>query len=193
MITKITNHYARSLDVLVSQFKDKPNIQALIHAFCDQMQECEDVNWQLLTERWLDVAVGFQLDVLGDLVGMRRRIDPTWSDDFYRRMIGIKFRVNASQGEGETMIYILLHSTDSDHVLWDEYPRATATASFDGSVENIHIIAGLMQDAKDGGVRLVLIHYEGDDAFTFDLGDGLGWGDALDPAIGGLFAGIVGV
>lgn len=59
-------------DLLVEQFKDKPNIAALAEVIGEELQEIFDFFEQLRNERNLSQSVGKQLDGVGDIVVMTR-------------------------------------------------------------------------------------------------------------------------
>lgn len=60
-------------DDLVEQFKEKPVIEALVEAIGEQMNDVYAFFMALNEERWLQTAVGKQLDGIGDLVVLSRK------------------------------------------------------------------------------------------------------------------------
>lgn len=60
-----------------AQFANSPRLQAIVRALYPPMQMSQDSLRQLLDERWLDTAVGAQLDGIGQIVGQSREIDET--------------------------------------------------------------------------------------------------------------------
>jgi len=57
---------------LVTQFKEAVNLIAFIRAMLKGSDDLEAVYTDLLNERWIDTAIGTQLDVLGEIVGIPR-------------------------------------------------------------------------------------------------------------------------
>ena len=57
---------------LAYQFKDSSKFQEFLEAFLQQLQDLKASDLQLLNERYLDVAVGVQLDGIGEIVGLPR-------------------------------------------------------------------------------------------------------------------------
>lgn len=57
---------------LITQYQNSPNFKALLKIFTDQIQELENVAQDLLNKRLLDVAVGDQLTIIGNIVGQQR-------------------------------------------------------------------------------------------------------------------------
>lgn len=74
---------AQAKEKLIEQYKDSPNLISLIGSFSGQLQEIEVAHDDLLTKRFLDTAVGANLDVLGRIVVLERPYtDPDPEDIF---------------------------------------------------------------------------------------------------------------
>ncbi|MCP4569571.1 MAG: DUF2612 domain-containing protein, partial [FCB group bacterium] len=69
------NHLQRTVDDILTQYKESSNLIGYIQAFQIQNQEIEDACNDLLTDRSLDTAVGTQLDVIGEIVGQSRIVE----------------------------------------------------------------------------------------------------------------------
>jgi hypothetical protein len=116
----ITNHTKRSLSLLASQFRseksngDMTNFQKMIKCFSDELQEAEDVNQQLLEERWLENAIGKQLDMIGEILDLPRQLGE--SDDDYRERLQFQIFINSSNGTPEDVIETLKFLTKSSYV-----------------------------------------------------------------------------
>lgn len=128
-MVQITNHFQRAISLLASQFrKNKPdgtltNLQRLIQVLVTPAQEIEDVNWELKTERFLDSAIGAQLDALGQIIGIAR--NPGESDDDYRERLQFQIFINSSKGTPEDVIRIISFLTKSTRIWYHEtYPAA---------------------------------------------------------------------
>jgi hypothetical protein len=68
------NHIEKALERLVTQFKESPNLKSYISNFLSESQNLEQVFQDLLNERWIETADGFQLNILGAIVGQSRVI-----------------------------------------------------------------------------------------------------------------------
>jgi len=66
---------------LAEQFKNKPLINGFLEAFVDR--ELESAECDLLTKRWLNTAVGKQLDGIGEIVGKSRPYLPLDETNFF--------------------------------------------------------------------------------------------------------------
>lgn len=101
--TQITDHVDRAQQDLKSQFYDSPKLNELVKFFATEIQDLEDVWYEILTERGLwDWVVGAQLDQMGRLVGLDRQ-DLT-DDDLYRLALRVKVIVNQSHSLAKTLI-----------------------------------------------------------------------------------------
>jgi len=62
----------KGLDRLAYQFKTSAKFREFITAFLKGLEDLETTGEQLLTERYLETAIGVQLDGIGEIVGLRR-------------------------------------------------------------------------------------------------------------------------
>lgn len=119
-MVRITNVFERATTLLVSQFRDlKPNgeltnLLKLIKCLCDELQELENVNWQLKTQRWLETGEGVQLDEIGIILGLSRNSGE--SDDSYRDRLRFQIFVNSTSGTPEQLITILAFLTNGTKI-----------------------------------------------------------------------------
>jgi len=171
-LTKITDHAQRILDDLLEQFKDKPNLEAILTAIGRQAQDLEDAFWQLLLDRFLPNAVGAQLDIIGRIV---RRDRADLSDDVYRAILRGKIAANLSSGTHPEVLRVVELCLDSDNTgaiieVVLEYPAAvTIRVTEDALVVGLgpHV-ADLAQLAAGSGVRVLFTYFENDPPFAFD-------------------------
>lgn len=66
-----------------AQFNDGSRIEAVVRALAKPLNSGQAATLQLLEERWLDTAVGAQLDGIGDIVGLPRVIDDVAYIEFF--------------------------------------------------------------------------------------------------------------
>ncbi|HCU24361.1 MAG TPA: hypothetical protein DF383_05025 [Deltaproteobacteria bacterium] len=190
----ITDHADQAVKRLVSQFRGKPLIEGMVRALVGGFQNLETVAFQLRDERSLEVAVGKQLDGIGEIVDEARK---GRSDEPYRIAIKAKIGQNNSKGVHEALIqvFLLLTGATQAHLI-DYFPAETSIFA------NIPInpllssaILAFCQKVVPAGVRLNYIgDYEDADAFAFeDSPDGLGFGDDIDLDVGGKFADVTAI
>jgi hypothetical protein len=118
-MVQITDQFQRALALLVSQFRgQKPNgqltnLQKLIKVIVTPMQFLEDTKWALKTERWLSTSIGAQLDELGVILGLPRKINE--SDEDYRERLQFQIFINTTSGTPEEVMAVLAFLTQATH------------------------------------------------------------------------------
>jgi hypothetical protein len=131
------------------------------------LQTVEDNAFALYTERWPDVAVGAQLDNLGEIVGQPRE---GRTDDVYRLWLQARILVNRSTGKADdTLTLLALIAGDSDFDLIEYPPAAYAVYAFDLGVDE-QAVFDLVKLVKPAGVRMILVYSESpaEDLFRYD-------------------------
>jgi hypothetical protein len=93
MTEPITNHDQLSVLALGAPFWGKPRIAAVVKSHADQIQELENVAWQIIDS--LKTPSGARLDERGRLLSVPR---VKWSDDEYRARLAVQMAVNRSEG-----------------------------------------------------------------------------------------------
>lgn len=101
MPSKETAHVAVGLKLLIEQFRNTTTLPKFLAVYLRRFQDLENVTWDVINKRLLGVAVGNQLDMLGDLVGEPRL---GRNDTDYRSAVTLRIRVNRSQGRAEDVI-----------------------------------------------------------------------------------------
>jgi len=113
MIPLIKDHEQQAYDRLLEQFKDKPNVMALLKGWMKGVQTTEDSLFDLLNNRSIQTAIGVQLDNIGKLVGAKRK---GRSDESYREFIQLQILINNSEGTPSDILEILSLITNADIV-----------------------------------------------------------------------------
>ena len=194
----IESHCDDGLALLLSQFRDKPRLAAMLCALLAGVQDLDDAVYQTLTERWLDTAVGVQLDQLGTIVDLPRR---GWVDETYRTLLRAQVLVLRSEGTSVDLFGVLeaigftLSLTSAE-----EHPAAivfTLGEPFGVQITEVEAFE-LLERAKPAGVRLDLQFPTTAVASSFTWADGeaeqadtaRGWGNDA-ATTGGLWADVV--
>jgi Protein of unknown function (DUF2612) len=166
------DHVAGGLALLLSQYRERPRLAALLSSFLRRVQELDDATLDVLVSRLLDTATGAQLRVLGRLVGQTNAYG--WSDNVYRLFIRARIRANKSNGHGDDVIDVLNLVQDPSFFSLREYYPATMLAEYEGpTTVDPQILMDLVRSAKGAGVKLQLLytdHYVGVNAFVFVAG-----------------------
>ncbi len=183
------SHGDAGVALLLMQFKGKPLMEATVRALLAGVQDLEDATWQVLTERWLDTAIGEQLDLLGSIVGLGRR---GWTDSTYRTLIRAQILVLRSSGTWPELFAILeaLGVTLTLTTIVESYPAAitiTLGEYLDGDIAAAEVF-DRVDAARSATVRFVLefpvseladtFAFADDDAASSEVADAArGWGD----------------
>lgn len=196
-LTWQSDHGQAAVDNLISQFQEKPRLAALIRGLCDGVQDLDDAVWQCLTERWLDTAVGVQLDGIGSVVGLGRE---GWVDETYRLILGAWLVALRSAGRWSDLVTIAI-KLGATAVSVRVYDAGTAEARVTLGSYLVEATSGdlfrILERARSGGVRLTLEAVTAAADATFTLSDASAWptssvatglGDASDASIGGRLA-----
>jgi len=211
-VTKIDDHTAQALarrpDVMQEKLRYQQLIESLTiakEAIDDPVpkawQELENVFFDLLLKRSLThefndeddedkQAIGAQLDGIGRVLCLDRYTDQT--DDAYRSDLKGWVRFLFSQGEPETLIFVLDVLTDPvNPIQLIEFFPGTVVLEFDGTVLNEDNLVSIMDRCAAAGVKIWLTLFE-DPAFRFDGDPGEGFDDGV-ALTEGMFAGLLGV
>jgi hypothetical protein len=152
------DHAGEGVGLLLEQFHSSPLLQTLLVAvLMGQVQDCEGVAWQLLTERSLDYAVGDQLDGLGLVVGEPRN---GRDDDQYRVALRVRIAVNRSNGKPEELLNVLnlIFEGALEAHLTEFYPAAFTIDLHNPAVSpnTPDVLIRFLRDAKPAGVGMNL-------------------------------------
>lgn len=197
-IDLILTHVDDAKDRLLEQYKGKPLIEGVICALGQQFQDLEDVLFSLIDGRKLANAIGTQLDLIGTIVGLPRATG--LSDDRYRILLTVKIGQNTSQGEPENLISTYGLLTGASSIYYQNLLQASVLVATNINIDpnndpdDVAFLYDNLESVVAGGVRIdYLVCFSPDsDAFAF-AGDnvnspGLGFGNTLDPNVGGKLA-----
>ena len=169
---KNTDHVAEALRRLLFQFRNKLVIEGEVGVVATQLQELENVFFDLLLLRWLDTASGVQLDGLGKIVGELRH---GRNDTDYTAALNARIRINRMHSRMEEMILVATLTLNRNYT-FTEFDPHTLIANLDGALlptdPSADIIALNLFEAKGAGIAFAFIYSEYDDANTFIWSDG---------------------
>ena len=168
-IVEITDHGADALTRLIQQYKGSPRIQALLCAFLDPVGDAEADVYDLLTEALdISVAVGDQLDLIGEIVGEVRN---GRTDADYRKGLRTKIRINRSHGRIEDLIEVAILwelITADNAVEVEEKPPAAVVVTLHSTPLDPFGLFDRLYEAKAAGVALRLFYLPLGGAATFE-------------------------
>jgi len=166
-LSKKTDQVAEGLATLIQQYRNKPKIAAFLTAYLEQIQDLENVYFDLIIERTIDNAVGVQLDGLGAIVGEDRE---GRSDTDFRLWIRARIQANRSNGYVNELIAITLLVTTDNTVWISQYPPASMHITIGGVLdEDPDQIALLLNGAIAAGVGGAIIYQGNNNPFQFDV------------------------
>lgn len=152
------NHAEHGVLKFAAPFWGKPRWAALFVAIARQIQELEDVFWDILEKRTIENATGVQLAVLGGLVG---QIDPGLGEDIFRNLIRARIRINRSRATRDDLIEVLqlLGIPKGNRSLNNLPPRAAMLLEMFGTIPlKLQLLHSTLSEAMSAGVGLVALH-----------------------------------
>lgn len=163
----VENYSPSVKELLYSQFSEErsPNLHKVIDAFSKPLDEVEAVAKQIYTQLDIDVAIGEQLDGLGQIIVLPRN---GLNDDDYRAALKFKIKLNRSYGQPELLISALRFFTNSTIVeLFESFPAAMF--AFVNGTEGLDHLTQKMKRLSLGGVNFIYIsNVDSDAPFAFD-------------------------
>ena len=137
-----------AVDRLTGQFAGSPKLRSLVEAMVSPLADAELVADALTAERWIDSAVGAQLDGCGQIVVESRM---GRDDEEYRRALKFRVFVNVSNGTPIDLMRGLAYLTQPDDAQYIEQYPATVMLYTDGPDVDADISV-TMQDIAPAGI-----------------------------------------
>lgn len=165
-ISHITDHTEKANGYLLQQYKDRPNIKALIDSIILPMQSIEDTAYDLYIKNYIPVATDYHLDRLGDIIGVDRKAR---DDDTYRYAINLGIISNNSGASADEIITILKSIYSADRIEYLE----SGTAYFQIYIQGKEFPANISQlllELKPAGVSIPSVIYS-DDSNVFQFAE----------------------
>lgn len=101
---------AKYLDLITSEYKEKPNFTAFLTAFLNPLDDVETCGKTVRQAFDIDNAVGAQLDILGQVLGVGRNVNfqpttgsATMTDEYYRMCLKARIAINGWDGSREKL------------------------------------------------------------------------------------------
>lgn len=191
MIEHEKNHVQTGLDLLLYQFKDKPNIEAFLTAILNQVQDIEDATRDVLLSRIVDNAEGEQLNIIGRRVGQERG---NLDDATYRLYIKARTMLNRSHGRPDDLLSIVSVLVGGEPLAITEHPKYVQLTAETPITAGGEAIASILREGKAAGVRSVLHWHSDADVFQFSASGAVvtdaahGFGDDTSTTTGGVMA-----
>jgi hypothetical protein len=145
-------------DKLPVQYQNSFNLKLFISTFLEQVQELENASADLTNSSTdIDIAEGYQLDIIGQLIGAYRGelLDPS-----YRKLIKFKITTNTGSGTAEDVIFYLKFVLDSGvNVQIFEHPPASVYIHITGEVPTGLNLVEDLDRVLPAGVRVSYVSH----------------------------------
>jgi hypothetical protein len=169
----LVDHEATAYRRLPVQFREKPNMRALVRSRSLEAQEIEVVLMQLKLLLSIDASEGYQLDIIGKLVGQRR---DDRDDVLYR--VWLKARVRLRRGHGrpiDVLQVLRLAAGVGPDIDYFNTPPACFVVRMLELPLYLEDMRELLTLSTAAGVRSLLVHSTRPitEVFRFDTGPGL--------------------
>lgn len=152
------------MNLLLTQFHDSSNLNAVQNAFLEQIDELETVFEQL--RNLIEQAAGAQLELLGKIVGQKRY---GMNDADYRLWIDARILLNKSRGI-ESDLRELLRVLIGKDVEIPKHPDVAFTVLIDQVCrQNAQRLFEIISEAKPLGVKARLQIALKEPVFRFDM------------------------
>ena len=156
--------YDRVKSLLPQQYKDAPNLNAIIEVLSSPFEELLTVFEDIKNLLNIGDNSGAQLDLIGDIVGEKRkgRLDVD-----YRK--GIKFKIfkNSSKATVADVVKVLKFISDSTKVIYSDNPPASYTIYTDGTTLTSDIQT-MMDKISAAGVSVIVYASDGETPFIMN-------------------------
>lgn len=203
-LTQELDHEGKGVARFLDIFKDKVKFAALLKTYLRQIQDLEDATHEVILERFLDNAVGVQLDIIGKLVGRPRGSQVADTD--YKQALAVQIRINRSSGTPEDVLDVLRLSVPAGDVitLRELFPARLLLEDETTITFDPNLVLESLRSAKSGGVALQFKYTTNAAGTDYTLSDaavsgdetsatqGLGDGDGSNPATGGRYVSVIG-
>lgn len=170
----IDNHVERALDLILEQFEHRhdglksnnTNLKYTLSTFVEELQKLEYALQDTIVGRYLNYAVGDQLDIIGEIVGVAREIGETDAD--YRDDIFLKIAVNNSSGEAELLLAVARRLTRGDVIVLRElFPGKIVLYTNGIPTFSVTDISSRLDNVAAAGVAVTVIANAGNKPFRY--------------------------
>lgn len=146
-MSKITDHAAIVVPLVLSQYQRASRLLGLIRSGCAQADDVEEALYEIREGLKLDNAVGAQLDLLGKLYKESRA---GRSDTDYREAIRIRASLSINGTPDEILAFLRFSMGATDAVYYPEYPAGYVILTND---ETFGVGSGVLDVVSPAGVQ----------------------------------------
>ena len=176
-IALVSNRVELAKSYLLSQFKDKPNINALVDALVSELQELENVINDIQTVRTLDGSYGWWTDQIGNELDISRG---NYADNDFKTAIKIAMaKQSASASVDDILKIVSLITNDTDATLTNNYPYMLQLYSWLFCVSDSYDGLNSLAQLFPLNTRIRLVKHDVNPFTLGVVGKGLGSGTTL--------------
>lgn len=177
-IINVADRVQRAKDFLLSQFKDKPNINAFVEVVVAELQELENSLTDLQDARTLNGSYGVFLDEIGRRLKVPRG---NYEDNDYKTAIKIAMAKKTASATAEDIIYLVeLLTSDTNVTLTNNYPYMVELTGYLYCLADDTSGLAALADLFPVNTRVRLIQHYGKSFKFGTAGRGFGSGSTLN-------------
>lgn len=177
-IKRVSDRVERAKSFLLSQFKDSPNINALVDVLVTELQELENVLNDLQDVKTLEGSYGTWLNLIGQELKVDRG---NYNDQDYKTAIKIAMAKKTSSATAEDILFIVQLLTNDDDVrLENNYPYLMELTGFLFCLADSQEGLDSLADLFPVSTRVRLIQQYGKSFKFGTAGRGFGSGSTLN-------------
>jgi len=151
-----TNYENEARARLLYQFRNSTNFRAIVSVFARRLQRIEAATWEVITLRLFDNAQGYQLYMLGRLVGV---FQGDLSTEAFKREIACAILLIRAQGDPDVIERVAELALPTDvQFLYVEHAIGTVEIRVLDPITTTDALQAfrLIKQARAGGVRLMV-------------------------------------
>ncbi len=191
-IERVPDHVEQAVELPIDQYRGKPRFTGWLKSYVRQVQLVEDALYDVAIERMIDFATGPRVDIIGRIVGERRR---GRTDPVYKVFIRARIRINRSLGLARDVLDVYRIISSVPAFFQELFPAAMYLELLEEPEHPASLLFEMLHETKAGGVKLNMVSPTAPPETMFLWGDVAdtaqslnGFGDSEDPQDFGLLS-----
>ena len=149
------DHVSKGLALLISQWRDAPKVKGLLESYLRELNKAEDCLFEIINETGVLVAVGVNLDLIGELIDEARG---GRDDESYRTALLDRIATNSSSGTPNEIEEALAGMTGAtESTIFEHYPASFIPRL---NVEYDEAVINRLQSIKPAGVNAEQVYFD---------------------------------
>ena len=177
-IVNVADRVQRAKEFLLSQFKDKPNINSFVEVVVAELQELENAITDMQDARTLNGSYGIFLDEIGKRLKVSRG---NYADNDYKTAIKIAMAKKTASATAQDILYLVeLLTADTEATLTNNYPYLVELTGYLYCIADDPAGLSALADLFPVNTRVRLIQHYGKSFKFGTTGRGFGSGSTLN-------------